>query len=174
MIMISAGQDLKIRVDGINAYIRKPFTEELLLSTILSVRKNLAQAISAKQQNEIMLINDENEKINLNNLYHISGGDNDFVKQMLNSFISSTSRGLSEMQEAGSSGNWDYVADLAHKMLPPCRHIGAMELYYLVKKIEESISKGNGDVMFEKMTNQAIHEFGIVSKLLNEHISNLN
>jgi CheY-like chemotaxis protein len=171
VIMISAGQDLKIKENGINAYIRKPFTEELLLFTILSVRKNLPQAISEERENEEKVKPDENQKINLNNLYHISGGDNDFVKQMLTTFISSTSSGLSEMQLAVSSGNRESVANLAHKMLAPCRHIGAMELYSLLRKIEENISKGNSAGIVEKMTSRAMNEFEIVSNLLNEHIS---
>ena len=36
--------------------------------------------------------------INLQNLYHISGGDEKFVKQMLDSFIETTEKGLEEMK----------------------------------------------------------------------------
>ncbi len=174
VILISAGQagqEFKSKENGIDAFIRKPFTEELLLSTILTVRKNLPQVISEEQEYEEIIKPDENQKINLNNLYHISGGDNNFVRQMLTSFNYSTGRGLSEMQEAVSSGDWDSVAYLAHKMMPPCRHIGAIELYSILKKIEESISKGNSAGIVEKMTGQAKHEFEIISNLLNEHIS---
>ncbi len=48
---------------------------------------------------------------------------------MLVSFNNTTEKGLEEMHEAVISGQWESVADLAHKMMSPCRHIGAMDLY---------------------------------------------
>ena len=45
------------------------------------------------------------------------------------------------MQDASVSGDMESVSELAHKMLPPCRHIGADDLCNLLRKIEESILK---------------------------------
>ena len=77
------------------------------------------------------------------------------------------------MQEAVSSGEWDSVANLAHKMLPPCRHIGAMELYDLLGKIEKSVSKKTDKKKIESLTKKSLREFDAVNELLKEHIAKM-
>ena len=127
----------KYQKAGMNAFLPKPFTEEMLLTTILSVIKDYAPTAPADTVNEEKIRSTGSDKINLHNLYHLSAGDEQFVKQMLVSFIDTTRRGLKDMQEAVTSGQWESVANLAHKMLPPCRHIGASDLYNLLRQIEE-------------------------------------
>ena len=163
----------KYRKAGMNAFLPKPFTEEMLLTTVLSVIKDYsADAITANDNKEKMepAIS---EKINLHNLYHISGGDEQFVKQMLVSFIDSTQKGLKEMKEAAFSGRLDSVADLAHKMLPPCRHIGAADLCNLLRKIEESMQKKTEPGSIVTLTDESIMEFESISNLLKEHITKI-
>jgi hypothetical protein len=77
------------------------------------------------------------------------------------------------MQEAVSSGEWYSVANLAHKMLPPCRHVGAMELYDLLGKIEKSASNKTDIKTVELLTDKSLREFETVSELLNEHIAKM-
>lgn len=159
---------------GMNAFLPKPFTEEMLLTTILSLVKDYTTPAGSVVIQEKVARPSAPEKINLNNLYHISGGDESFVKQMLISFIESTEKGLNELNEAVKSGNLDPVADLAHKMLPPCRHIAAMNLAGLLKKIEENI-KGKGNVHdLEILINDSLTEFEIVSRLINEHLAKIS
>jgi len=163
----------KYRKAGMNAYLPKPFTEEMLLTTILSVIKdylpqNLAEPVSRK------IIKPEGpDKINLQNLYHISGGDEQFAKQMLLSFIDSSGKGLNEMLDAVRSDKYDQVAELAHKILPPARHIGASDLCKILRNIEENIHLKADIQTIENMVNESITEFGIVSRLINEHISKI-
>lgn len=112
-------------------------------------------------------------KINLKKLYHISNGDDQFVKQMLVSFISTTSKGMKEMHEAVSSGEYDAVENLAHKMMPPCRHIGAMEFYDLLAKIEKGALNKTDKKTIESLTEKSLREFEAVSDLLNEQIAKM-
>jgi signal transduction histidine kinase/CheY-like chemotaxis protein/HPt (histidine-containing phosphotransfer) domain-containing protein len=163
----------KYRQAGMNAFLRKPFTEEMLLTTILEVRKHdqaIFPAISGEDRN-----NSESgiHRINLDNLNHISGGDDQFVKQMLTSFNNTTSKGLKEMQEAARAGTWEAVADLAHKMLPPCRHIGAMELHSVLSKIEDGVSKKSPAQSIVTLIVKSLGEFEAVSELVNEYIAKL-
>ncbi len=178
IVLISAAplnEDLqKYRNAGMSAFLQKPFTEEMLLATIMSVVTNKSQVIVDETGPKDDHKNDSSDKINLHNLYHISGGDEEFVKQMLGSFISTTEKGLKELQDAVISKNWDSVADLAHKILSPCRHIGAMDLYNLLSKIEKSIRNDNNTESVESLTGKSLKEFEAVSELLNKHISKLN
>jgi HPt (histidine-containing phosphotransfer) domain-containing protein len=114
------------------------------------------------------------EKINLKNLLHIAGGDEQFVNQMLASFITSSEKLLDDMQGAAREKNWGSVSDLSHKMIPPCRHIGAMDLCSLLSDIERSAREKDPSVSLEDMITKALDEFVIVRKLLNDHIEKLN
>ena len=163
----------KYRKAGMNAFLPKPFTEEMLLTTVLSVIKDYATDTITANDNEEKIEPAASEKINLHNLYHISGGDEQFVKQMLVSFIDSTQKGLKEMKEAAFSGRLDSVADLAHKMLPPSRHIGAADLCNLLRKIEESIQKKAEPGSIVTLTNESILEFESITELLKEHITKI-
>jgi signal transduction histidine kinase/CheY-like chemotaxis protein/HPt (histidine-containing phosphotransfer) domain-containing protein len=164
----------KYREAGMNAFLPKPFTEEMLLTKILSVLKDFEKDQSTVSYIEEKISNPSSDKINLQNLFHISGGDEKFVKQMLVSFIDTTSKGLKEMQEALEKGQMEQVGDLAHKMLPPCRHIGASELSGSLKKIEEGIQNRIDSLNVAELTEKSIREFETVRELIQAHITKIN
>ncbi|MGD0755337.1 MAG: ATP-binding protein [Bacteroidales bacterium] len=164
----------KYQKAGMNAFLPKPFTEEMLLTTILSVIKDYTPVSEADPSSEENIDAAGPGKINLQNLYHISGGDEKFVKQMLFSFIDSTKKGLDEMQEIVKSGRIDSVADLAHKMSSPCRHIGALDLCNLLRKIEENIQKKVEPNNLETLAGESLLEFEAVSGLIKEHIAKIS
>lgn len=171
----SANEDWqKYRQAGMNAILSKPFTEEKLLTTILAVIKDYGPVTNVQPLSAEKIKASAPDKINLNNLYHISGGDEQFVKQMLVSFIDSTKKSLDEMQEAVKSGRVDSVADLAHKMLPPCKHVGASDLYNLIRKFEESIKKKVDPQALEKLSEETFLEFEIVSGLIKNQITKIS
>jgi signal transduction histidine kinase/CheY-like chemotaxis protein/HPt (histidine-containing phosphotransfer) domain-containing protein len=164
----------KYRKEGMNAFLQKPFTEEMLLTTIQAViRKNSPVTLTETG------INGRPEsgstgKVDLHGLYHISGGDDQFVKQMLLSFIGTTEKLLNEMQEAVFARQWESVANLAHKILPPCRHLGASDLSSLLTSIEKNCRNNTDTVSVESLLESSRNEFRTVSGLLNEHIAKMN
>jgi len=164
----------KYQLAGMNAFLPKPFTEEMLLTTILSVIKDYEPDATVVSAGEKLIKSDSPEKINLQNLYHISGGDEKFVKQMLIAFIDSTRKGLNEMREAVISGQLDSVAEMAHKMLPPARHVGASYLCKLLKEIQENIQKMADLRAIEMLTDKSLVEFDNVSELIKEHIAKIS
>jgi len=92
---------------------------------------------------------------------------------MLVTFLDTTRKGLKEMHEAVISGQWEPVSDLAHKMLPPCRHIGASVLYNFLRRIEESIQNRVDTQVIETLTKESLKEFEIISELLEEQIAKI-
>ena len=164
----------KYKNAGVSSFVLKPFTEELLLSAIISVIGD--QPEPAINETGITKIENTGNagKIDLHNLYHISGGDKQFVKQMLESFIKTTEKGLHEMQEATMNLRWESVADISHKIQPPCRHIDAMYLYSLLNKIEKTIGNNEGHATIESDTRDAFSEFALISRLINEHIAKMS
>lgn len=157
-----------------NAFLQKPFTEEMLLRSILAVMENNSQStIDHNGENEVNSSASQ-DKINLKNLYHIAGGDEQFVKQMLVSFVTTTQKGLKDIQVASMSGQWDSVANLAHKLLPPSRHIGATNLCNLLSTIEKDIRNNNSTESIETLTLKSLREFEAISELLKEQIAKMN
>jgi signal transduction histidine kinase/DNA-binding NarL/FixJ family response regulator len=163
----------KYRSAGMNAFLPKPFTEKMLLTTILSVIKHHDPVTITDTVNEEKSRYTGSGKINLQNLYHISDGDAKFVKQMLFSFIDSTNKGLKKMQEGLISHEFEQVADLAHKMVPPCRHIGASDLCNFLIKIEQSIKNRSDTRDVETLIGESIREFKTVSDIIQDHISKI-
>lgn len=159
---------------GVSSFVLKPFTEELLLSAIVSVTCDQTEPASNKPETAESENKTDAVKIDLHNLYHISGGDEHFIKQMLESFIQTTEKGLHEMEEAAKYKKWESVADLSHKIQPPCRHIGAMDLCSLLNKIEKTIRNNEGNATIESDTRDALSEFASISRLINVQIAKMS
>ena len=177
IVFISAGSinedGQKYREAGMNAFLQKPFTEEMLLTTILAVTENNTQLTIADNVDTGNSKPDSSGKVNLHNLYHISAGDEQFVKQMIITFVNTTQKGLKEMQEAAVSVKWESVADLAHKLLSPCRHIGAADLYNLLSTVEKRIRNNVSGEPVEALIEKSLREFETISELLNEHVAEM-
>jgi signal transduction histidine kinase/DNA-binding response OmpR family regulator/HPt (histidine-containing phosphotransfer) domain-containing protein len=175
----------KYRKSGMNAFLQKPFSEKALLNTILSVTgkskpapaegsalaeiEALAEAAAPAEIEvtaegeapvEVAVPAQETPKrlagqVDLGNLYRLSGGDEQFVKEMLVTFIQSNEKGLEEMFENLKTGGMEKIADLAHKLMPPCRHLGAADLTAILTEIEK-IGRAGGDA---SQLEQFIGEF---------------
>ncbi|MRR21387.1 response regulator [bacterium] len=170
----SMNDDLpKYREAGMNGFLPKPFTGKMLLASILSV---IAPDLSESAEHTDKETDHEYVhpgKIDLKNLYHISGGDEGFVKQMLVIFIDSTEKGLRDIQDALLNGNGQMASDLAHKLIPPCRHIGASDLCEMLKGIEKSSGSTYINPETSDLAGKAVREFAELSKLLNDHLAKM-
>jgi HPt (histidine-containing phosphotransfer) domain-containing protein len=78
------------------------------------------------------------------------------------------------MKDAVSSEQWHTVAELAHKMLPPSRHIGASGLTDLLRKIEESVKNNAETGTIALLANETFSEFEVIQDLINEQIAKFN
>jgi CheY-like chemotaxis protein/HPt (histidine-containing phosphotransfer) domain-containing protein len=164
---------LKYEKAGMNAFLPKPFTEAMLLTTIQSMIRKDGSKGNAITSSDYIVAPSRTEKINLQNLYHISGGDERFVKQMLVTFIDTTEKGLTEMEKAVKSGQWETAAGLVHKISAPCRHIGAEDLYHFLKKIEEIIRNHADTGPVKKLADESVKEFETIRHLLYECIAKI-
>jgi CheY-like chemotaxis protein/HPt (histidine-containing phosphotransfer) domain-containing protein len=149
----------KYREAGMNAFLRKPFSESTLLSAILSVTGH-GQAMAAEAAApEVQAPATSRDRIDLGNLHRLSGGDEQFVKEMLVTFIASSEKGLEEMLESIKSGDKEKISDLAHKLLPPCRHLGAADLTAILTDIEKSGRTGGDIRHIERLVGEFLNAF---------------
>ncbi len=158
---------------GMNAFLQKPFTEEMLLTLIIEMLNKNPGITEINYMADSRRKTHPKDKINLHNLYHISGGDEQFVKQMLVSFIFTTKKGLDDLQVAVTSGDEDKAAAISHKLLAPCRHLGAMDLYNLLLRIERGTKNKKNSESVKTLTINSVKAFEVVSDLLNEHITKI-
>jgi HPt (histidine-containing phosphotransfer) domain-containing protein len=158
---------------GMNSFLSKPFTEEMLLTTILSLIEDYTPGAACEIKNEEKIEPATPGIINLQNLYHISGGDEQFIRQMLDSFIHTTQNGLEEIKESSIDGQLDKVSELAHKLMSPCHHIGAMNLYYLLLAIEKGAGNRLDAGKMVTLIEEAVKEFEDIRELLNRQITKM-
>ncbi len=163
----------KYRKVGMNAFLQKPFSEQTLLSTILSVT-GLRQAMPAEEV-------DQAEKapailrgrVDLDNLYRLSGGDEQFVREMLVTFIQTSEKGLAEMLENIKTRDMQRISDLAHKLLSPCRHLGAADLTAILTDIEKSGRTGNDIRYIETLIGEFQNAFHEIRTEIETNISKI-
>jgi len=112
-------------------------------------------------------------QVNLGNLYRLSGGDEQFVKEMLVTFIKSNENGLEEMVENFKTGDKERIADLAHKLLPPCRHLGATDLTAILTEIEKRGRAGGDTSQLERLIGEFQGAFLEIRREIETNISKI-
>ncbi len=124
---------------GMNAFIAKPFRKDELLRELVRLLGDDTSGAIGKEGDE----NDgENTDLDFSELKSLSNNDLAFYQEMLEVFVSSTTEGIDNLQEAVADQRWEKAADWAHKICTPARHLGAEKLYKNLKSIELNCREG--------------------------------
>jgi HPt (histidine-containing phosphotransfer) domain-containing protein len=165
-----------------NAFLPKPFTEKMLLDTMLSVLP-----VKTTDINTMGKPDDEPEHpasvitgtegagtdVNLTNIYHLANHDVSFVIQLVNSFIEGTEQGLTGLQEAINCRDLQAVNEIAHRISSPCRHVGADGLYSRLKLIEQQSANPENIGILAKLSSDSTREFLEIKKGLLKHLEKI-
>lgn len=171
---VSTDEDRKEYLkSGANAFLQKPFTEEDLLSAMLDMSEKQSSFKVSEEDSDDSKEIIPKARLNLNNLYHISGGNEEFVKQMLESFITTTEKGLADLNSSVLNKDYNSASEVAHKLLPPCHHLGAEDLYNSLIKIEKGIANYADPIIFEALVRESQREYERVKKLLADIIAKM-
>ncbi|MDP1728375.1 MAG: ATP-binding protein [Bacteroidota bacterium] len=127
----------KAKAAGITDFLNKPFKENDLYKLLINIFEKAS--VNTKKKDPEISFNGEKarDRYNLNPLLRMSGNDKVFVSEMTEIFIRTTQEGIKEIKNAVASKNWDTVADVAHRIASPARHIEAGDLLKLIKQIED-------------------------------------
>lgn len=143
---------------GMNDYLAKPFDEPNLF---LIISKNLSETAAAVRTEKSSI--SENEQIPVNQkLYDlsmveaISGGDQQFVKKMMQLFLDTVPSALVDIKAELKAEHWELLGKLAHKMKSTIDSMGINSLKQDIRTIEQ-----NG-----KQQNSVQEIPGLVSKLV--------
>jgi CheY-like chemotaxis protein/nitrogen-specific signal transduction histidine kinase/HPt (histidine-containing phosphotransfer) domain-containing protein len=153
----------KFRQSGLDHFVLKPYDEE----TLVRVISQFTSKVPAQNPDEpgsvpdaeISSIKGHSPEYDLAPLKKSSGGNEVFFREMVTLFLHNTDEGLSRLQENIEQKEWEAAAELAHKMISPCRHLKASGLIALLKQIENTLGEPVQPDSAAKKVAQARTEF---------------
>lgn len=76
-------------------------------------------------------------RYNLSYLHEISGGDEDFILDMVSTFVNNSPLELSEMNSLADEKKWQVLGEHAHKFAPGLQFLGLVSLRPVINQIED-------------------------------------
>jgi len=155
---------------GIHTSLPKPFTEEDLLKILLKLKNLKLEDVKTKKKIQPPVDKKEHSRIDLKQLYRVAGDDESFVIEMLKKFIESFDAGYKIMRDSINRKEFSMTGGAAHKLVSPCRHIGAEALLDILKEIEMESDKKNSTMDMKMKAEEARIEYEIVKKQILDHL----
>lgn len=101
-------------------------------------------------------------KIDLSYLESVAGGDQDFIKQMLEMFKASTLPELEKIDTFYQKKDWMMITSLAHKVKAPLQMLSQSSILEKVQQIEKN-SKDKADLdKIPLLLSEAINEMKLL------------
>lgn len=125
----------------INGFLAKPFKENELMESVSSVLETTDSDHLARMETPAS----QSEELDFSELMEISGNDEAFFMEMLETFYTGTKKGIQDIGEALSAGDVLQAAEHAHRISAPCKHVSAVKLYQDLKILEED-GRRNADL----------------------------
>lgn len=129
------GDNEKCLEAGMNDYLPKPFQPEDLLQ-VISRYTRLQARKPAETENPLPEPVSANRITDLTYLENVSGGDEGFIREMVNTFLENTPHALAEIKEESEAGRWQEVARVAHRIKPSVTFMGIHSLKPVIKRLE--------------------------------------
>ena len=151
---------------GMNGCLAKPFKEKELLQEInnlIELNNNTTETPANPEK--------EANSLDLSALKELSNGDKVFYTDMLQTFLQTTTSGISEMEKLLKEKNYAMVAEHAHKISSPCKHLGASLLYNLLKEIEENCRNNTNLDDVSDLVEKVSTEYKTIKELINKELS---
>jgi signal transduction histidine kinase/CheY-like chemotaxis protein len=133
---------------GMNDFLSKPFTEAQLHHTLINILPAVHGNVALLEKEESTPPEagaEQNDtdaaRFNIDSLIALASGDHTFVLEMLRTFMYTTVEGIEEIEKGIAEKNWKKVADHAHKIASPCRHLEAHRLLQLLKEMEHKATQ---------------------------------
>lgn len=157
---------------GMNSFVFKPFTEKELIIKIISALNGIDSNKKVEINN--FLENDtitKNKCINVNSLNDYANGDENFKKEMIHIFHKSINNALLTIEKIAVDKNYNEISEIAHKIIPSCKHFEAHNLYTVLKYLESIKNKSTvNHTEFNKNIINFREQIVIINKELELHL----
>jgi len=106
---------------------------------------------------------------NLKKINEIAQGDQDFILDMVVTFVENVKVEIDHIQSLRSMKNWTVIAETAHKLASNFAYLGATGLHALAADIEKSVfNDGNLTGIAEKAGQMCDDGITLLSQLKND------
>lgn len=147
---------------GMNDYLPKPFTPDDLYRKLFDELKIKPTLPIEKRQPRPT---PSGPSYNLDYLREVSGNNQEFIQEMVQTFVTTLPQILDDMDQATKAKDWDRLSRLAHQIKPTFTLMGLQDLHKKVLQIESN-SKARTNIddipdwvkVFIKQCNVAIAE----------------
>ena len=113
----------------------------------------------------------ELDEADFKSLQKLTNNNDSFYKELLQTFVNSTEKGLIKIRELAQDENWSETSELAHQLAAPFKHFGANNCYTTLKEIErmgkETVVIHEMQDLIEVFEDQAQHIIAQVKEKLN-------
>ena len=155
---------------GMNDYITKPFSPNILLDKIYYLM-NKESKILEKNIPEVESEFTSTPTFDLEYLYNFSNGDQKFVEDMVQTFLKEIPIALEVLQTGIIEKDWKTVHNTAHRLKPNFMMLGMKHQQRQSETIEQMIKKDKIDkVKFDLLTKQIKEAVASVFPLLNQQL----
>ena len=153
------GDNVKCLEVGMDDYLPKPFIPEELFNKIIKLTnikpKGNSEESGENDRKPVVAKADQRSKVvvDLSYLKDISDNDEEFIKDMILSFMENSPVMIQDMKKAAKEKNWGEVGNIAHRIKPSIVFMGMNSIKDVVETIESNGLKGkNVDQIPELIT----------------------
>jgi len=159
--------DNRYKTIGIYDSLQKPFPERTLLNLILKL-KDRPKPITQPTQKPVI----ERDKFSLAELKQNLGNDEAFFNEMVDLFVSSANKCREALADSLKNKEKEGLADAAHKLAAPARHMLANNLHTALKELEKkALNDGKWDEL-EKLVKEVDLQIQYFLDVLKSEIKN--
>ena len=129
---------------GMNDYISKPFNPVDLKKKITSLAGKKINDQPSKKKEKVTSKKEDDKLVNLDLLKTMSGENNDFVKEFIGIFLTSTPQSIVMLLDFIKKKDWENICQSAHKLKPTFAYVGLKDLGEDAARIEELAKSKTG------------------------------
>jgi DNA-binding response OmpR family regulator len=165
-------------LESIDEVMVKPFETENLLEVVSRL------ILNSRLKSDELLLKQEHKKasdnevlrpgVDFEHMARICDYDNEFIKSMLIKFIQNTPGDFQLLHELYTREEWIRAEELAHKMKPSAKFIGAPALVELLGNIEETAVSQNKEGVIEELIQYGSVMVQHLCNVLKEKIDKLS
>jgi signal transduction histidine kinase/CheY-like chemotaxis protein len=130
---------------GFVAVIAKPFTERQIFEAVEAIIPSLSRH-EGFQQDEGRNPTTSDEPYQLDALLQLSDGNRDFQINMVELFLKNMRGYMIELDKSLKHNDYEAAAAIAHKAIPPCRHLKIDGMVEKLKLIEQTCKQNLPDI----------------------------
>lgn len=156
LALTAYNEDVSFYIDyGFSDLLRKPFKEHELVDKLEELLRSKRKTTTTKLH-----------ELDLSAFKKMFEGNEQFYKEMLETFITSTQIGIDELTEAIDKQDVEKIKEITHRIAPPCKQINAVPLYQKLKKMENETNRPTTREEWKAME----HKLETISKSIFEQI----